>query len=118
MLHIPVLKKIPFQCKILATKIFAQAFAKVVAAPNNNLDSWAVLHMVLLRVAPRNRLPASRKKFDRNRLQANYTLARLRRWNSGPVGQSELWNEILQVGRPASFQRPRSQADINVRRCK
>ena len=124
LLHIKTVKKIPGPCKILATKIFDKAFSDVAAHPDN-LNYWAILHMLpkaVLCEIPSSHLPKRRKKYDVAKLQSNYTLARLRRWLSGPAGQLELWQDILQRGkfapgrhRPA---KPQPQAAANCRRCK
>jgi hypothetical protein len=120
--RVVTLKSIPRSCRILATQIFTSAVSNILTAPNN-VSSWVTLMMlpkVLFRLAPVQQGPRTTKKWARNDFQARYTLARLKKWNSGNDGKLSLWRELLTYIVPgqSSKTKKKSQEELNARRCK
>jgi hypothetical protein len=108
---------IPKKCRILATTTYTSLLQQVTASPQD-LDAYALLMMFpkccLLR-APKS----DKKKGQSNRAyQTEFTMDRLKKWNSGQDAQRLLWEQLKATEANSSARLRENIQQSNIKRCK
>jgi len=114
--ELPVLPHIPYAARSRTAKILVRLLRQVNADPDD-LDSQALLQgfwKMVFRFAPEAH---GRSKHRIRQSNKNFTLTRLSLFESGVVGQKQLWDEVVRYS-AVSSPPDRPQQELNERRCK